>query len=384
MDTELPTAFRLPIALALITVSIIGFMLGSQHRDSVPFLSGSLTLMQQQQLQHCTLKFVEYVPSSLEREWATVAARVGPGDGVCRIMLEKDSPWTSRLQTWISIGEEMDSHRVQPRQLDLFEEQTQRMDAASDVLSRMVYTDTCTGTLVTSFIAPLAGLLRDPRPICPIQSPSLMNLTPSSKDVQLKSSIIFDPRFLAGMRARLAPPADGVRSSHRAFLFDAGSTTWLDFMGMSSVHWLVERFAAFGIEFDQIFAWEATPHPGFKFYEGMPVSLMGRVTFFNFAVSAESQNATNPLLVIKQVVRPGDFVVFKLDIDTPAVESALVQQLLTDTELHSVVDVLLYEDHYTIEDMRKWWRNSTARNLSESIRMFTRLRSSGIAAQVWP
>ena len=52
--------------------------------------------------------------------------------------------------------------------------------------------------------------------------------------------------------------------------------------------------------------------------------------FFNFAVSAESESLANPLYFVRQRYRPGDYVIFKLDIDNPDFEHPLVEQLLND------------------------------------------------------
>lgn len=59
--------------------------------------------------------------------------------------------------------------------------------------------------------------------------------------------------------------------------------------------------------------------------------------------SAEPGAPNNPLEVLRRVARPGDFVVFKLDIDTPFVELPLVAQLENDPQLASLVDIFFFE-----------------------------------------
>ena len=78
----------------------------------------------------------------------------------------------------------------------------------------------------------------------------------------------------------------------------------------------------------------------------MPDGLMGRVTFFNFPITAVPGSPRNPLHVIKNMARPGDFVVFKLDIDFPEAERALMEQLTTDKELHALIDIVYYEGEF--------------------------------------
>ena len=200
----------------------------------------------------CTLSLVSYEPSAFEAEWRyNVSTKIGPDDKVCALMLADKPRWMPRLQAWITIGVDLNRQRAGPGQAALVAAQGARMDAVSHVLSRMVYKDSCTGKNVTNYVSPLAGILRDPRPICSYYDPEWNMLTPTTDYSQVKDYIIIDPRYLEGVRARLAPPAPGVRSPHRAFLFDAGATTWND-AGMSSVRELVERFADHGIEFDQV------------------------------------------------------------------------------------------------------------------------------------
>ena len=51
----------------------------------------------------------------------------------------------------------------------------------------------------------------------------LIVLQPGTDDTQVKDAmVLLDPRYLAGVRAKLAPPSGDSRSPQRAFLFDAG------------------------------------------------------------------------------------------------------------------------------------------------------------------
>ena len=42
---------------------------------------------------------------------------------------------------------------------------------------------------------------------------------------------------------------------------------------------------------------------------------------------------------------PDDFVVIKIDIDYPAIEHALLEEILADASVHSRIDELFYGDH---------------------------------------
>ena len=59
---------------------------------------------------------------------------------------------------------------------------------------------------------------------------------------------------------------------------------------------------------------------------------------------------------IKELTTPEDYVVFKLDIDAPAIEIALVQQIMGDRELLALIDEFYFEHHVTGSPMQwKGW-----------------------------
>jgi hypothetical protein len=60
----------------------------------------------------------------------------------------------------------------------------------------------------------------------------------------------------------------------------------------------------------------------------MPAELVAATHFYNFGAS-NLEGPRNPLSILKAAAQPGDFVVFKLDIDTPSVEIPLVEALLS-------------------------------------------------------
>jgi hypothetical protein len=92
----------------------------------------------------------------------------------------------------------------------------------------------------------------------------------------------------------------------------------------------------------------------------------------------------NPLTVLKRVARRGDFVVFKLDIDTPVVEHGILQLLLNDTEAHALVTHFFFELHYGLKEMQGVWDDNMPGDVLTTAELFVRLRKSGINAQFWP
>jgi hypothetical protein len=386
----------------------------------------------------CVLTFVRYTPSTLETDWAKHAAKLPPPLSDRPFCGDITTPhFLDRMQAWIGIGAHQTANHALTAQ-DRTEQAGQLRSRGEDVFSRMHYRDSCTDEEVVAHTSPLAGHLRDPRALC--QYPGQMwasadwpkeriippLLAPEApRDYQEKDPVILDPYFMARVAATMQAAGIGARPTghthRRAFLFDAGASVWsqTDFGGKwPGTRWLFERYRDLGVEFDEIFAWEATAHPGYEYYKGMEPGVMvsrsgcspgaipsdttcllslplispllpplphpqAKVHFYNYPVSKDP-GPQNPLTVLKHVARRGDFVVFKLDIDTPVVEHAILQLLLNDTEAHTLVTHFFFELHYGLKEMQGVWDDNMPGDVLTTAELFVRLRKSGINAQFWP
>lgn len=91
--------------------------------------------------------------------------------------------------------------------------------------------------------------------------------------------------------------------------------------------------------------------------------------------------------------RPNTLAVVSMllqDIDTWAVENALVAALLADATALGLVDEFYFEDHVNFSEMLGWWDNTynpkqydPSRSLSDSYHQFLRLRQLGVRAHSW-
>ena len=70
-----------------------------------------------------------------------------------------------------------------------------------------------------------------------------------------------------------------------------------------------------------------------------------KTSWFNIPVTSGVGDADNPFTFLKNLTSPEDFVVLKLESDTPLVEIALVKQLTADPQLLEVVDEFYFEHH---------------------------------------
>eukprot|EP00970_Alexandrium_tamarense_P013412 scaffold3384_cov248-Alexandrium_tamarense.AAC.1 len=78
----------------------------------------------------------------------------------------------------------------------------------------------------------------------------------------------------------------------------------------------------------------------------------------NVGVDSRPGSKMNPFTTITNHFSPDDFVVVKLDVDTPAVENLLARQLRDDPKLLELVDQFYFEDHVKQKELKKSWGES--------------------------
>ena len=95
--------------------------------------------------------------------------------------------------------------------------------------------------------------------------------------------------------------------------------------------------------------------------------------------------------VLKQQARPEDFVVLKLDVDTPTLEMAMVRAIADREDIFPLIDELLFEYHVSLRSLANsteaasvsavmGMSNST---VNEAVQLMQRLRQRGIRAHFW-
>jgi len=337
---------------------------------------------------NCAPRFLGYAPSKLELDWEAHVSLPG-GSPLNQRLLCKDivsDAFFEPFQAWVGAGATQNAQRP-PTRAGLAA-QAAALAARDDVFSVLRFDDPCHPEAAWSVrTSPLAGLLRDPRGPCLfasgefVQRPLLPMLQGGGEMLQVKDTVVVDAAHMQRWAAHLA--SGGRR---RAILMDAGASTYAQGVVAGEwpgTRWLVERYRDQGINFTDIFCWEVTAHPGSEFFDGMPVEVMAATRFFNFPVTAEAGPA-NPISVLKATARPGDFVVFKLDIDHPYTEGPLVDALLADPEALALIDTFFYELHYGLKEMEGFWGGGLPGDFASAKRVFARLREAGVNAQFWP
>eukprot|EP01065_Artemidia_motanka_P015707 TRINITY_DN19431_c0_g2_i1.p1 TRINITY_DN19431_c0_g2~~TRINITY_DN19431_c0_g2_i1.p1 ORF type:complete len:398 (+),score=149.69 TRINITY_DN19431_c0_g2_i1:75-1196(+) len=254
------------------------------------------------------------------------------------------------------------------------------------------------------WLEPLVGHLRDPRWYCggPLQwherNRTVQRGTQKrhifERELELQQRV--DWIVLPWAKHVLAPGS-------RAFLFDVGAKDWgakslmQQPMGggeparLSSMEWLWEEYARRGIRFERILAWDFDVDPK-RMWEAFPDEVRPYVSYHTYAVSAEPDSKLNPFYFVRKLCRPEDYVVMKLDIDTPHVEIKLTRQLLAEQDLGHLVDEFFWE-HHTSHNPMVWNRvgwsyqkdviDKQGMSLTDSYHLFHRLRQAGIRAHSW-
>ena len=189
-------------------------------------------------------------------------------------------------------------------------------------------------------------------------------------------------RLLTVSQLARAPAALGSKS--RVFLFDIGSSfyrSWHEQL-FDGGKWLVDNFERRNITFDRIFGFELQIMDPKTFWLQIPEHLMSVYTLINVGVTAEINSRFNPLTLLRQVVFSHDYVVLKLDIDNPGIETDLMTQI--ETSYTDLIDELFFEHHVDTPPMRPFWSYVLTDTMTDSYSMFLKLRNKGVRAHSWP
>ena len=91
----------------------------------------------------------------------------------------------------------------------------------------------------------------------------------------------------------------------------------------------------------------------------------------------------NPVDWIQDLYQPGDYIVFKLDIDNDAVEGELIQQVLDMDGAGDMIAEMFFEKHYSAADMKKHFENPETQ-YPTALRLMHELRAKGVRVNYWP
>ena len=147
---------------------------------------------------------------------------------------------------------------------------------------------------------------------------------------------------------------------------------------------LLSLYEKFGFVFDHIYAFEINPYDANDVYKKLlPEKYMGSYHWINVGVSDKKEDRLNPLYSILKTFDEDDFVVVKLDIDSPSIERNLANTLRENDDISRLVDQFYFEHHVFQREMHPYWLGTMRGTIEESFKLFHDLREKGIAAHYW-
>jgi hypothetical protein len=263
-----------------------------------------------------------------------------------------------------------------------------------ELFSKMYYRLKCSNSaesdlLVSQYIEPLIGLLRDPLTICSYANLSSTLKLDGENAIQSKRFFLLGPsapyQNFPTSTTSIAPWL--YQEGSQKILFDIGSSY---FNGMDSTtetssaigtRWFYEYFLLNSLHFDRIVAFEATQYSPRAYWNQIPDDIIGLFTFINTGV--EKTGKFSPWNILKSIAKINDYVIIKLDIDTPILENELIDQILNDKSISSLIDEMFFEMHVTINEMIRFWGTPSGQ-LKDTYILFTKLRQLGIRMHSWP
>lgn len=301
----------------------------------------------------CPWDFIKYEMSSFEQLWVEHSADSTFLSSPCKHYYEGDHERMAK--SWYQFSSEfMDSP---PSYLP-----------DPEIFSKFTFNKTCTQELQTIWIEPIALALRNPL-YC---REYLANNPDPFAAVVDKSYMFVDWQMQQQVQD----------SSGRVYLFDMGASLFRSGFGGASQAWFVEQIEKRGLKLDGIWAWEYTVHDAKLVFADIPERLWPIYHWYNIPVSADS-TMSNPWTVLQNTAVKRDFVIVKIDIDSPGIEQQLVQQLQDNPAIAELVDVLFYEDHINVTEMHRFFGVQNVNSYTNAVASFKKMRELGIRAHPW-
>jgi hypothetical protein len=384
---------------------------------------------------YCKWIFDKYESSAYEEQWFKEVPQIQPsnetGPNVCKAMQAEHHVAAAtaiirRVVDLMSINAtfQWETYDTMPTTL---------LQPADNYMSRMHYRRVCYNPQTNGFdkasgqgfqlIEPLFGMLRDPFDHWCAKETIKMDNYPNKERGQSKLHIMpqgFAPYAYTTSEGGIQPTdwrSHGLPPWHSSLRpihseqvgttftppqnihLDLGSSYFGGWTQMqhgdrpnpaASGKWFYDHYHARGQKFNRFVAVEVEILNDTLAYQQVPDDLVGIYTLMNIPLSMGADKL-NAVELIKRIVKPEDFFVFKLDIDSAPIEEPIVQSLLADDPENggasALIDELMFEHHVYFPPMNKVWDLKTPEghgDLMTSYELFRGLRRKGIRAHSWP
>jgi len=178
-----------------------------------------------------------------------------------------------------------------------------------------------------------------------------------------------------------------LKPTSKRVLIDMGASLSFHRAQINPIAELIELYEKFGFNFDHIYGFEVSfTDPKEVYGNLLPEKYLLNYHWINVGVNETEGAKLNPLHSILEKFNEDDFIVVKLDVDTPSVELPLAHQLLQggkDGIYHKLVDQFYFEHHVHLEELSPYWKRTMHGTVKDSLDLFFALRKKGISAHFW-
>jgi hypothetical protein len=214
--------------------------------------------------------------------------------------------------------------------------------------------------------------------IAPLRHPKVCFPTPEDKHIMNMGYLVHD--FAAMCRHNLKP-------NSRTVFIDMGAA--LDFHGteITPAVYITKMYQSFGFHFDHIYAYEVQQKDPNDVYSRIPNDLKAAYHWYNVGVNATVDHPNNPLHTILQKYNEDDFIIVKLDIDSPDIENPMAEFVANggiNNTLANLIDAFYFEHHVNLAEMAPYWKKTMRGSVQHSLQIFQQMRKIGIASHYWP
>ncbi|CAB9511728.1 expressed unknown protein [Seminavis robusta] len=148
---------------------------------------------------------------------------------------------------------------------------------------------------------------------------------------------------------------------------------------------LIQNYRKFGFHFDHVYGYEYRKHDPEQVFNDVPEYLDASYHWINVGVTSDTHSRRNPFKLLVENYKPDDFIIVKLDVDTPELERELAQQLLDNPQLSKLIDQFYFEHHVNQAELKPHWGRQRGMNesVADSLKLFHDMRQKGIPSHFW-
>lgn len=313
----------------------------------------------------CALEFLRYEPSAWEMSWSSQAEALK--DRICETMLTGEN--RKLTDVWIEAMPEAFAAGIAASQLPQLQN--------SSVWSQFVYSNSCNNDILRLPCEPLVGLLRHPTTNIDCKRPDRPDLIDKVHDAPQSAKSHIENKGYMLLQPIAQKDLAGLYPG-RKFLFDLGTGRYRS----GSLPWFIKMYKRKGITFDTIYGWESKPIPPTEYWQEFPAELTEKMNFRNVGVQSAANAQDNPLNIVRRIYRPGDYIVFKLDIDNAPIEQKLMDQL--DDDVIPKIAEFFFEQHFDAPEMVRHFHVFHDVSFPQMLDRFGKFRRRGLRLHYWP